>query len=171
MPLGRLTSLVLAACISASCASTAPSAQSVARWADLNRQPSHQLANWSRSHIKAMRHFLRWEDESPEAFRDFVLWTVRNPTKGFEAYVSSHPDGPLVQELAGQHLWSAQAFMDWCHRYPGPAQELVASPPGLDRRPPLPALIVIRRGRAADVRSEGRPSPLCWGGSPSGLLG
>ncbi len=118
--------------VSWSCAATTPSAQSVARWADVNRQAAHQLANWSRSHIKAMRHFLRWEDESPDAFRDFVLWTVRNPTQGFAAYLASHPDGPLVAEIASDHLWSAQAFMDWCRRYPGPAETLVSNPRPLD---------------------------------------
>jgi hypothetical protein len=133
MRLGQwLTVPVLAACMSSGCAGTTPSAQSVARWADLNREPAHQLANWSRSHIKAMRHFLRWEDERPDAFRNFVLWTVRNPSQGFAAYVNSHSNGAIVEEIARDHLWSAQAFMDWCHKYPGPAEALVSSPRPLD---------------------------------------
>ena len=79
-----------------------------------------------------MRHFLRWEDDRPEEFQDFVLWTVRNPTLGFEVYASSHRGSPIVEETATNHLLSAQAFLEWCRRYPGPAEALVASPRPLD---------------------------------------
>lgn len=123
---------VLVASIPCGCAASTRSAQSVAAWADLNREAAHQLANWGRSHVKAMRHFLRWEKEQPEAFRDFVLWTLRNPAQGFGAYASSHPGGTIVAELAAHHAWSAQAFMDWCRRYPGPAEDLVRYPQPLD---------------------------------------
>jgi len=126
------TPILVVVCISWSCAATTPSAQSVARWAELNREAAHELANWSRSHIKAMRHFLRWESERPEEFRDFVLWAVRNQTPGFDLYAPLHPDSPIVQEIAGNHLLSAQAFLEWCRRYPGPAEALVASPLPLD---------------------------------------
>ncbi|HVV48047.1 MAG TPA: hypothetical protein VHO06_00145 [Polyangia bacterium] len=79
-----------------------------------------------------MRHFLRWESEKPEAFREFVLWAVRNPTQGFEVYARLHPDNPIVQEVAIEHVLSAQAFINWCRSYPGPAEALVDFPRPLD---------------------------------------
>jgi hypothetical protein len=79
-----------------------------------------------------MRHFLRWESERPEEFRGFVLWAVGNPTEGFGVYASAHSDNPIVEELASDHLLSAQAFLEWCRRYPGPAEALVGSPQPLD---------------------------------------
>ena len=110
---------------------TAKDVAALKQWETTYQQAASDLGSWVIDKPAAAKLFFAWDGKHPAKTKEFVTWATTKPNESLDMFVTANPKWPLFDKIAANHKEAAEAFVEWCRKYPKAAEELMNHPKGL----------------------------------------
>ncbi len=128
------------------------------QWSQRHPNAAKSLAQWVQDHPRGAHHLFMWDRHHPLRAKLFIEWFVDHPDKGFDDFVASHSDWPVIDRVMRPHQGAVVDLIAWVQANGTAAKDLETLPrgfawEGFNELRPLWAPAV------GEVAAHGSPAP------------